>query len=286
MNEYSIWVAEFMRLSQWPKAAQVYGAWDGELRTLPFSFAVLQGDGHVAMVDTGCDDGPYSQEMFAAGIERWTPVESILARLGLTCEDVETIILTHHHFDHLTNVAAFPNATVYIQRRDVQDFMDKLSAPKHMAWLRSALDPRTAGMLADIAADGRLNLLDGPAEIVGGLSVGTAFDTHTAGSQYVVVPCADGDRILSGDAVSVFENLAGTDGDGVLVPIGLSGGSQAQSLLVMDEMLARVDREVHRVIPFHDAALWDVFPSMEHDNGLHIAEVTIATGHQSRLPAV
>jgi N-acyl homoserine lactone hydrolase len=163
--------------------------------------------------------------------------------------------------------------------------MEKLSAPEHMEWLRSALDPQTPGMLADIAADGRLRLLDGPADIDGGLSVGTAFDTHTAGSQYVIVPCADGERILSGDAVSVFENLTGTNEDGVLVPIGLSGGSQVQSLRVMDEMLARVNREALRVIPFHDATLWDVFPSMEHENGLHIAEVTLATGHTSKVRA-
>jgi N-acyl homoserine lactone hydrolase len=108
MDEYSIWVAEFMRLPQWPKGAQVYGAWNDEFRALPFSFAVLQSDERVVLVDTGCNDGPYSQGMFAAGIERWTPVQSILRTLGLACEDLDTVILTHHHFDHITNVGASP----------------------------------------------------------------------------------------------------------------------------------------------------------------------------------
>ena len=42
------------------------------------------------------------------------------------------MLVTHAHFDHLGNVAAFPNATVYIQRREVEKWGWAVSLPR--AW--------------------------------------------------------------------------------------------------------------------------------------------------------
>ena len=38
-----------------------------------------------------------------------------------------------------------------------------------------------------------------------------------------------------------------------------------------------------RVLPFHDSAVWQRFPSREYSDGLHVAEVALAPGHASIL---
>jgi hypothetical protein len=46
-------------------------------------------------------------------------------------------------------------------------------------------------------------------------------------------------------------------------------------------MLATVGRETRRILPFHEAAVWETFPSAAFADGLHVAEVSLAGGHVS-----
>jgi glyoxylase-like metal-dependent hydrolase (beta-lactamase superfamily II) len=213
--------------------------------------------------------------------------EEVLAHLGFSADQVDTVVLTHHHFDHAANLRAFPNATFYIQRRDVHNLMDKLATPARMRWLASGLDPNTVAALADVAYDGRLRLLDGAATILPGLEVRPAFGTHTDGSQYLLLDSSDGTGLpllLSGDAVMVEENLLGMERDGVMLPIGLSQGGQEADIRIMEEMMGLVDGDVQRILPFHETRIWERSPSVTIQNGLHIAEFALARGASSRLP--
>jgi N-acyl homoserine lactone hydrolase len=285
MSDYSIWMVEYARVDEYPVGALLYGAHNAGTRVLPFTYAVLQSKDHTVLVDVGLGWNDFTKEMAGVyGIVGWAGPETILARVGIAPEDVDTIILTHHHFDHVTALGSFPNAEVVIQRRELQSFMDKLGTPPRLSWLAGGLDPCTPGLFAKVASEGRMRIVDGPADILPGLSVRPAFDTHTAGSQYVMVSTSEGGpRILSGDAVLVYENLLGFDGDGVLVPIGLGQGGQERSVRVMDEMLTLVDDDVYRIVPNHDVALWERFPSVAYDDGHHVAEISLADGAESRL---
>ena len=52
-----------------------------------------------------------------------------------------------------------------------------------------------------------------------------------------------------------------------------------------DGMLAGVGGDSRRILPFHEAAVWDRFPSATWDDGLHVAEVSLAGGHVSAASA-
>lgn len=115
-----------------------------------------------------------------------------------------------------------------------------------------------------------------------GLELGPAHDTHTAGSQLVAVTNdTDGPWVFAGDNVYSYENLEGLHGDGVLAPIAMTTGSATRWLDLADEMLAGVGGDTRRVLPFHEAAVWDRFPSITFEDGLHVAEVSLAGGHPS-----
>ena len=48
------------------------------------------------------------------GIRKYCP--SILKKRNLKCEDIDYILVTHLHFDHIYNVDLFPNATIVLSK--------------------------------------------------------------------------------------------------------------------------------------------------------------------------
>jgi hypothetical protein len=40
-----------------------------------------------------------------------------------------------------------------------------------------------------------------------------------------------------------------------------------------------VGGDAARIIPFHESRIWERFPSREFSDGLHLAEVSVASGH-------
>src|ERR1700722_13753494 len=224
MADYSIWLLEYARIHEYPTGAMIYGAHNAGTRVLPFAFFALQSDDHLVLIDTGYEDNPFTREATELwGMQDWAAPEAVLGRIGFNPEDVDTIIVTHHHFDHAGNLGAFPNATIFVQNLELQNFMEKLAAPARNRWLANGLDPGTIGAFAAVAADGRLRLLNGAANILPGLDVRPAFDTHTAYSQYVLLSPEGGEPwIIAGDVVMCDENLLGMEYDGMMLPIGLA----------------------------------------------------------------
>ena len=75
---------------------------------LPMDYFIwlIRGHGRLILVDTGFDH--QRAEARGRALLR-LPVEG-LAGLGVAPEDVETVILTHLHYDHAGCIDAFPNA--------------------------------------------------------------------------------------------------------------------------------------------------------------------------------
>lgn len=284
MVEYSIWVIEYARALEYPVSGIVYGAHNAGTRVLPYCYVLMRSSDNIVLVDTGFNYAKYGKDLADSyGITNWQPPRVLLPRVGVTPEDVDTVIITHNHFDHAGDVEAFPNARVVVQRREVENWLSVLCVPQRMRWLTTGLDPDDLFALLEVARQGRLDLVDGPADVLPGVSVRPAFDTHTAGSQYVVVTAPGGPWVLAGDAVYVYENLVGIRGDGVMVPVGFATGSQERCIHVMGEIMDQVMGDTRRVVPVHEVALWERFPSVEYNDGLHIAEITRIAGEMTKL---
>jgi hypothetical protein len=106
---------------------------------------------------------------------------------------------------------------------------------------------------------------------------------------FVIVPNSvqEGSELLlsrAGDLIYSYANLEGYDpADPQYIPIGLATGSQTNVLLKIEEMIKLAHGRTRRVIPIHDVALKDIFPSRITAAGLRITELALAKGETSRV---
>ncbi|HEY2890624.1 MAG TPA: MBL fold metallo-hydrolase [Dongiaceae bacterium] len=294
MADYSIWVLEYASQPKTETGSIVYGAYNQGFRAMPYAYVVLQSKDHVAMVDVGHNHSDFGETLAVRyGVEHWHGPREALALCGLRPEDVDTVFITHAHFDHFGNVEAFPNAHFYIAEQEIEKSIWALALPERLQVIASAIDPGDLARGAVLARQGRLTLVTSDmANVLPGIDLHLAPDTHSFASLWVELrndrkqPSEDV-WVLAGDLVYAYENLGGTGataGNGEpYLPIGFAIGSQTNLLLATEAMLQAVGHERRRVVPVHEDRLKQVFPSRVKAPGLAISEICLADGVSSRL---
>ncbi|MCY9002476.1 N-acyl homoserine lactonase family protein [Peribacillus frigoritolerans] len=288
MKDYSIWVLEYAHTVEFAKSGVIYGAHNQGTVKLPYSYVLIKGNGHNILVDVGFNYKEYGKAIADAfGAINWQSPKIVLSEVGLTPEDIDTVIITHAHFDHFGNVEDFPNATFYMQERELVKFIWAMSLPSKFQFLMLGVDPSDILRGVQLAKEGRMKLLQGDVEnFLPGIDIYSAYDTHTFGSQYVHIKQSNSTQdgwVLAGDNAYKFENLEGNNQDGALNAIGLATGSQTNIIFALDKMLDLVGSESKRVIPIHEQRLTERFPSRVSDKGLFIVEVDLADGEVSKV---
>ncbi len=290
MNLYSLRVLEYAAVERFPNSVIMQSGGEGT-RRLPYGYVLITGPGVTALVDVGYRHEAYGKALAESyGVSNWHAPEAVLAECQVAPQDVTHVFITHAHFDHMGNIAAFPNAIFYIQEAELREWVSALAHPRQLRWLLGALDPADLMAVLELAANGRLVAVDGDREdVLPGIDLRAALDTHTPGCMFVHVR-NDGLResqdswILCGDLIYSYENLLGPDpADPQIVPIGLATGSQTRLIETSARMLALVQQDWRRVVPVHEERLPEFFPTRVTEAGLRLIELTLADGDASRI---
>lgn len=294
MANYSIYVLEYSAVPNYHVSGIIYGAHNQGYRKLPYAYALIKGKGHTALVDVGYNHKDYGKHLADKfGVENWHSPMEVLAEVGVRPDEVDSVFITHAHFDHFGNVEDFPNATFYIQEREVAKWVWAMSLPERMRFMMIAVDPGDILRGVDLARQGRLVTVDGDFEnVIPGVDLHVAYDSHTFASMWVTVRndgAVDSKDawVLAGDLIYVYENIEG-NGDAVGVksiytPPGLATGSQTNLVLATERIMSQVDYEKRRVIPVHEERLKDEFPSRITNHALRVSEICVADGAKSHV---
>jgi glyoxylase-like metal-dependent hydrolase (beta-lactamase superfamily II) len=282
---------EYAYVINQPTSLFIYGAHNQGHRKMPYGYIVIKGPEGVATIDVGYNHTAYGEVLAKSyGVENWHPARTVLSEVGVTPEDVSRVFITHCHFDHMGALDQYPHATFYIQERELTKWVWSMSLERRFRWLMLGIDPADIMKAVDLARQGRLVCVDGDREnVLPGIDLRAAFDTHTWGSQYVTVrndlsPNSQNAWVFSGDLVYSHENLRGTDpNDPQYVPVGLATGSQFSLIMTSEEMTKRAGGDYTHVIPVHEEGLKDLFPSRITKTGLRVTELALADGEKSRV---
>lgn len=199
----------------------------------------------IIVVDTGMDPEKAARHGHDILIH---PVEG-LKMLGVDPAAVETLILTHAHYDHAGHLDAFPNARIHMQAEE----MAYVTGPwMEKWWFRRAYEPDEICRLVHLLHAGRLALHGREKEIADGVSVHWVGG-HCAGQEIVRVRTARGHVVLASDALHYYEEYE--RGVPFAVAFNLS-----DMIAAHDRIRELADSNDH-VVPAHDPRIVSLYPA-------------------------
>lgn len=216
-----------------------------------FMVWLIKGNGRTILVDAGFLNDIEDAKDFKV-IDYIRP-DSALAKLDIKPGDITDIIFSHPHWDHIDGVGLFPNAHVWIQKEDLNFFVNT-------AWQKGQSNggfaKRDVRQMVDLNLAGRVTLVDGDdKEIIPGIKVFTG-SRHTFNSQYVLVNTGSNKIIIASDNIWVYyslDHLVPPSDGGTLDPAGYVKAMQRMKTMVTN---------IKYIIPGHDAKVFSKFPAV------------------------
>ncbi|MEM7270535.1 MAG: N-acyl homoserine lactonase family protein [Pseudomonadota bacterium] len=211
---------------------------------LDFFIWVVKNDTQTILVDTGFE----AEEAARRGraVDR-DPVEA-LAALDIDASTLETVIVTHLHFDHAGGLDRYPAAKFHLQETEMAYATGPCMC--HAALQRPFTVEHVVEMVRHVYS-GRVIFHDGDAEVAPGVTV-HRIGGHSRGLQAVRVETADGPVCLASDASHLYENFE----KGKLFPIV----ADVEDMLHGFTTIRRLAGGEERVIPGHDPLVTKLYP--------------------------
>ncbi len=207
----------------------------------------IRGDNETIVVDTGVSPERAREK----SLEGYVSPAEMLSRIDVNAEEVKRVILTHIHWDHVSGVRLFPNATFYVQQQEFRFWIEDPVAKRPP--LASTSDYKANSYLAALKGSDRLVLLDGDSEIVPGIEC-LLSPGHTVALQTVAVETVRGTAIVGSDSAHLFRNFSEDWPSAIITNL-------VEWLKTYDRLRAKVS-SLELLFPGHDPLLTESFPKI------------------------
>ncbi|MCL8207511.1 MAG: N-acyl homoserine lactonase family protein [Actinomycetia bacterium] len=246
METYRILPVRVGYLAHFEKSTFTYGRNAGEKIEAPCIVWVVTNGRRTVVVDAG----PSAPERARAYHPAYTcpPEEELgraLAAHGIDPEQVDTVVVSHLHWDHVGGMPVFPRATFLVQRDELFAACDPIATQRvtYETGIRG-LPPVWTSVFD------RIQVCRGDFELAPGLRV-VRLPGHTPGLQGLLVDTEAGPALIASDAVPLVDNWLG-DAGLAHIPNGIH-----VDLSAYEETFAKMERLARWVLPGHDPAAFD-----------------------------
>lgn len=160
---------------------------------LPLIAWYIEGTDKKVLVDTGGGDpSQANQRWLPYNREEHQTLESALRKVGIGCEEIDIVVVSHLHWDHCNGNSLFPEAQLVVQEHE----------------LRQARMPESIGLCSPEIVDLDYTVVSGDTDITEGVRV-ILTPGHTRGLQGVLVQCSQRKLFLPSDTLPLYDNLKG-----------------------------------------------------------------------------
>ncbi|MEO8037274.1 MAG: MBL fold metallo-hydrolase [Betaproteobacteria bacterium] len=306
-QQYSVWLVENSRFmgvpygAFMPDRAFVPGSTNkfNNINTvdLPVNVGVIKGmvNGKMEVV---LSDSGWKQEDYhkMTGTQHWAPLPDQLKMLGISADQVTRIVVGHGHWDHAGGLSDFPNAKVYIQKKELEGIEWALNYPNERISASNVspggcyrtpacgYPPKTMDELYGRILTGHAVIVDGEMEVLPGIKIHPAYHSHTAGSQLLEVRTGTsvGTLVFGSDTYSSWQGIRDW-----MMANPQSSADTAQQFLAYEQCYKLTNNNMNNCIAAHEPTSYTKdYPitsnSWEGINGSRMAEITLAPGEKSK----
>ena len=209
----------------------------------------IEGADKKILVDTGINRNTpeemkpilqrYSDTSFFCSVTPEHDIVKSLSKVGIQPKDIDIVLITHCHWDHLANIELFENATFIVQR---DELCIAFSPPKFGYFYEKEFTCRLFNVLD------RVITIEGDKKICDGVEVWKVA-SHTPGSMAIAVETSQGIVAIAGDLFYNYKNLEYEWPSGVIWDFGQ-----------WEKSVNMVKKNAHIVIPDHDHYFWKLYP--------------------------
>jgi glyoxylase-like metal-dependent hydrolase (beta-lactamase superfamily II) len=209
-----------------------------------FVWAIVGPSGTI-IVDTGFDETVGTRR----GRTTVKPVRDGLAALGIDPNTVETVIMSHLHYDHSGNYDLFPRARYHLQDCEMEYATGRCMC--HPV-IRHSFEADYVVSMVRKVFDGRVTFHDGEGEVAPGVTV-HHIGGHTKGLQCVRVETRRGPVVIASDATHLYAHIEG----GRVFPVVYN----VADVLEGYGKLKKLAGAPTRVVPGHDPDVLRRYPA-------------------------
>jgi glyoxylase-like metal-dependent hydrolase (beta-lactamase superfamily II) len=206
---------------------------------------VIRNANRTILVDTGFDRTESKNR--GRDIDR-EPVE-VLSEIGIEASRIDTVVVTHLHYDHAGTLDRFPGARFHVQEAEVAYATGACMCEEILQ------RPYTADHICSFVKkiySGRVTFHDGDGEIAPGVTV-HKVPGHTMGVQCVRVSTESGAVVLASDATHYYENFERRMPFLITVDVAQTLRSYAR--------LERLAASRKHIVPGHDPLVLERYPA-------------------------
>ncbi|QJU54145.1 N-acyl homoserine lactonase family protein [Herbiconiux sp. KACC 21604] len=224
----------------------VHGQPDGPI-DMDYFVWVARNDERTILFDTGfsVQGGANRKRSFVAEIP------DIYAALGIDMGAEQTLVVTHAHYDHIGNLAAFPKARIVIAQAELDFWLSSMGERAQFAW---STEPEEIDALRRAVDEGRVTTFTDSLEVAPGIEL-LQVGGHTPGQAVARIRTSDGEVLLASDAVHYYEEY---EDDMPFAFVADLPGMYAG----FDRIRELLDGGVKHLVCGHDPSTLDRFPAV------------------------
>lgn len=134
--------------------------------------------------------------LFDTGRKDHELLKKELLKCNVVPEQIDTVVLSHLHFDHAGNIDLFKNATIYVQNKELEECINNGDKPYN----------RGAYVKNPMILHNKWKIIDGEYRLIEGVTL-IPFYGHTKGLQGMLIELKHQNILVCSDACYTSRNL-------------------------------------------------------------------------------
>ncbi|ALG74357.1 hypothetical protein VY88_20165 [Azospirillum thiophilum] len=215
---------------------------------------LARGPRRTVLIDVG-----YGEALAAERGHRYLVSPAVtLRKMGVEPSDIDDVIITHMHWDHIGDFAPYTNARLHVQDSEMHYACGKYM--QHAPVRRAYRVEDVCCVLQRLYRD-QVVVHDGDAELAPGVSL-HHVGGHTMGLQVVRVRTRRGLVVVASDAFHLYRNLEEQNP----FPIQHDVAAAAQSWRTIEALSGSRSR----IVPGHDPLVMSLYPPVDGTDGMAV----------------